>query len=176
MLSAGWLHVGLLHILFNMLWLRQLGPATAELYGSARTVIIYTVASAAGFALSSLSIFLGPLRGLLGGGSMSVGASAAVMGLLGAMVHYGRRGGSRSIGQQAWIWAVALFLLGYFMGGVDNWAHLGGFLGGWGISYLLDPLKPERTDHTVAALLCLVLTLAAIVASLLAPLRVLPFH
>ena len=40
-LSAAWLHAGLLHIAFNMFALRQLGPVTAELYGPGRTVIIY---------------------------------------------------------------------------------------------------------------------------------------
>jgi rhomboid protease GluP len=53
-LSASWLHGGVLHILFNMLWVRQLGPATADIYGPGRMIIIYTVAGAAGFTLSSL--------------------------------------------------------------------------------------------------------------------------
>ncbi len=47
-LSAGWLHGGLLHILFNMMWVRQLAPATAELYGPGRMVIIYTAGSIGG--------------------------------------------------------------------------------------------------------------------------------
>ena len=42
-LSAGWLHGGVLHILFNMMWVRQLGPAVADIYGAARMVIIYTI-------------------------------------------------------------------------------------------------------------------------------------
>ena len=54
-LSASWLHGGVLHILFNMLWVRQLGPATAEIYGPGRMVIIYTVAGAVGFTLSSVA-------------------------------------------------------------------------------------------------------------------------
>src|SRR5216117_3877137 len=54
-LSAGWLHGNLLHILFNMMWVRQLGPATADIVGPARTVIIYTVAGACGFFLSSFA-------------------------------------------------------------------------------------------------------------------------
>ena len=48
-LSASWLHGGALHILFNMLWVRQLGPATAEIYGPGRMIIIYTIAGAVGF-------------------------------------------------------------------------------------------------------------------------------
>ena len=40
LLSAGWLHGGALHILFNMMWVRQLGPIVADMYGGARMVII----------------------------------------------------------------------------------------------------------------------------------------
>src|SRR5258706_8313898 len=40
-LSAGWLHFGLLHIFMNMYWIRQMGPAITELFGPARTIIIY---------------------------------------------------------------------------------------------------------------------------------------
>ena len=44
--TAIYLHGGLLHILFNVLWIRQLGPAVEDLYGPARLVIIFTVAGA----------------------------------------------------------------------------------------------------------------------------------
>ena len=58
-LSAGWLHAGLLHILFNMYWLYMMGPAISELFGPSRTVIIYTMGGVAGFLLSSLAgVFL----------------------------------------------------------------------------------------------------------------------
>src|SRR6476659_10094913 len=53
-LTAGWLHGGLMHIFFNVIGIRQLGPAIADLYGAGRMVIIYTVAGVAGFALSSV--------------------------------------------------------------------------------------------------------------------------
>src|SRR6185503_7920618 len=87
-LTAGWLHGGALHILFNMMWVRQLGPATAELYGAGRTVIIYTAASVAGFALSSFAGAYLPGFFFLHGGMYTVGASAAIFGLLGALVYY----------------------------------------------------------------------------------------
>jgi hypothetical protein len=51
------------------------------------------------------------------------------------------------------------------MRGVDNFAHAGGFFGGYLAARVLDPLKPERVDHIAIALVCLVLTLAAIAAS-----------
>ncbi len=164
-LSASWLHGSLLHILFNMMWVRQLGPATAHLFGASRLVIIYTVAGAVGFLMSSVAGYLLPGVPFIGGASYTIGASAAIFGLLGAMVLYGHRTGSSAVGGQAWSWAVVLFVFGLIMPGVDNWAHAGGFVGGYVTASLLDPLKPERTDHMVIALGCIVATLASVVAS-----------
>jgi hypothetical protein len=50
---------------------------------------------------------------------------------------------------------------------VDNYAHLGGFVGGYLASLILDPLKPERIDHLLMAVICLVATLAALVWSVI---------
>ena len=165
-LSATWLHGSLLHILFNMLWVRQLAPATARLYGPGRMMLIYLVAGAAGFLLSStVGAFGGFLPSFLRGANLTIGASASIFGLLGALVYYGRRGGSTALGQQAWTWAVVLFVFGFIMPGIDNFAHLGGFLGGYGVSRVLNPFQPEKVDYLLAALIGLGLTLIAILAS-----------
>jgi rhomboid protease GluP len=157
LLSAGWLHGGILHILFNMMWVRQLAPETAELYGPGRMVIIYTVSGVTGFLASTLL-----------GTQLTVGASAPIFGLLAAQVHYGRHAGSRHIGSQAWGYAVVLFIMGFLPGmAIDNWAHAGGFAGGYLISKILNPLVPEKGDHVLAAVVCLAATALAIVASLL---------
>jgi rhomboid protease GluP len=162
-LSAGWLHGGLLHILFNVMWIRQLAPAVGELYGPGRMVIIYTIASAAGFTASSvLGLYAIPF---FGGGAFTVGASAAIFGLLGSLVYYGRRGGSSMVGSQAWSMAVFMFIFGLVMPGVDNAAHAGGFAGGYLAGKLLDPLKPERIDHMLGAVVCLGLSVLSIVVS-----------
>jgi rhomboid protease GluP len=165
--SAGWLHGGLLHIFFNVLWVRQLAPETAELYGPGRTVIIYTVSGAAGFALSSVMGLLLPGVPLLGGAPFTVGASAPIFGLLGALVCYGRRTGSSHIGSTAWQYAIVLFVFGLFMNAVDNHAHAGGFVGGYVAALLLDPSKRERIDHLLGAVACLVITAGAIAASII---------
>ncbi|MGH9409336.1 MAG: rhomboid family intramembrane serine protease [Vicinamibacterales bacterium] len=162
-LSAGWLHAGALHILFNMLWVRDLGPPVADIYGGARMIIIYTIAGVCGFALSS---FAGLFHLPLFGASLTIGASAPIFGLLGALLHYGRRGGSSLVRSHALGYALALFVFGLVMPGVDNAAHAGGFVGGYLASVWLDPLKPERMDHFVGAALCLLATLASVVFSL----------
>jgi rhomboid protease GluP len=166
-LSAGWLHGGLLHILFNMMWVRQLGPACADLYGAGRMVIIYTVAGIAGFAASSFAWLL--FRGIpiLGGAGYTVGASASIFGLLGAMVFYGNRSGSSLIRREALGYALAMGVFGLIMPGIDNWAHAGGFAGGYLAGRILDPLKPERIDHLLIAVVCVLATMAAIAASIL---------
>jgi rhomboid protease GluP len=161
-LSAGWLHGGALHILFNMMWLRNLGPVTADIYGAARMVIIYTASSIGGFAVSSVAGFY---RIPLIGSDLTVGASAPIFGLLGALLYYGRRSGSSMIHAEAKGYAIALALFGVIMPGVDNGAHLGGFLGGYLAGLILDPLKREQVNHMIVVVWCLALTLAAIVLS-----------
>jgi len=167
LLTAGWLHAGILHIFFNVLWIRQLGPAVAELYGPARMIIIYTVANVVGFALSSVAgeyLWWMPVS-FLRGAQFTVGASAAIFGLLGAAVYYGRRTGNSRASQVGVQYALIMGLFGLIFPGVDNYAHAGGFAGGYLTSMLLDPLKPERVDHMVIAAVCLLATLVAIVAS-----------
>ncbi len=166
-LSAAWLHGSLLHIVFNLLWVRQLAPAASELYGASRTVIIYTVAAIAGFLLSSSAGLVFGSIPLLGGAGFTLGASAPIFGLLGALVVYGRRGGSSHIGGQAMTYAVILFVFGFVMPNIDNYAHLGGFLGGYAAARVLDPLRPERVDHLIAAVICIALTALSIIASVL---------
>jgi membrane associated rhomboid family serine protease len=165
-LSAAWLHAGVLHILFNMLWVRDLAPSTARLYGPGRTVIIYTVSAVTGFTASSVAgAFLPFLPRFLGGAGFTLGASAPIFGLVGALLYYGRRGGSSVIGQQAKSLAITLAIFGFIIPGIDNWAHLGGCAGGYLMAKWLDPLKPERSDHVLIALGCLALSVASVVYS-----------
>ena len=162
-LSAGWLHASILHIVMNMMAVKNLGPVTADLYGGPRMVIIYTAGSAGGFLLSS---FLGNFQIPFFGAALTLGASAPIFGLLGALLYYGRRSGSSLIHSEAKGYAIAFFVFGLLFPGIDNAAHLGGFIGGYLASMAMDPLKPERVNHMVGALVCLVLTALSIVASM----------
>jgi rhomboid protease GluP len=173
-LTAGWLHAGVLHVLFNVLWIRQLAPAVADLYGPARMVIIYVASGVTGFALTTMVAAYARIPiPFLRGADISVGASAPIFGLLGAMVYYGRRTGSRIASQTGLQYALILGLFGFIFPGIDNLAHAGGFAGGYGMSLFLDPLKPERTDHMVIALGCLVATFLALGVSVITALPVL---
>ena len=150
--TAIYLHGGLLHLIFNIMWIRQLGPAVEELFGRARLAIIFTVAGVVGFVVSNAL-----------GIPFTVGASGSIFGLLGAMVAFGRRRGGtygqlvlRQYGQ----WALVLFVLGFFMSGVNNWAHGGGFVGGLAAGFLLS-FESARRESGLDRLLaagCIALT------------------
>jgi rhomboid protease GluP len=138
--TAVYLHGDLLHILFNVLWIRQLGPAVEELYGPARFVVIFTVAGAAGFLASNLLVY-----------DFTIGASGSIFGLLGALVAFGQKRGGvfggmvlRQYGQ----WALVLFVFGFLMPGVNNVAHAGGFVGGFAAGLVL--ALTERRSETGA--------------------------
>jgi len=154
-LTAIYLHGGILHILFNVLWIRQLGPAVEELYGPGRFFVIFTVSGALGFVVSDTI-----------GIPFTVGASGSIFGLLGAMVAYGRkRGGTFGtlVLKQYGQWALLLFILGFFMRSVNNYAHAGGFLGGFlaGLMLSFEDQRSETVlDHLLASA-CIGLTLIA---------------
>src|SRR5438093_9786371 len=154
-LTGIYLHGGILHILFNVLWIRQLGPAVEELYGPGRFFVIFTVSGALGFVVSDTI-----------GIPFTVGASGSIFGLLGAMVAYGRkRGGTFGtlVLKQYGQWALLLFILGFFMRSVNNYAHAGGFLGGFlpGLMLSFEDQRSETVlDHLLASA-CIGLTLIA---------------
>jgi rhomboid protease GluP len=160
LLTAIYLHGSLLHIVFNLLWVRQLAPAVEELFGPARLVVIFTAGGVAGFVLSNVV-----------SGIWTIGASGAVFGLLGAMVAYGRtRGGTFGLAvlRQYGQWAALMFIFGFFMSGVNNWGHAGGFVGGYLAALALGHRegRTERGLDRVAALATLGLTVVAFALAL----------
>lgn len=158
LLSASWLHGSILHILFNMIALRQIGPFIVREYGPYRTVSIYTLSGVGGFLVSYLA-----------GVPFTIGASAAVCGLIGAAIYYGKsRGGyyGEAIYKQVGGWAVGIFLFGFLIAGINNWAHGGGLLCGVLTGFMLgyEEKGPENYMHRVIAGICALSTLAALIA------------
>jgi rhomboid protease GluP len=158
--TAIYLHGGVLHILFNVLWIRQLGPAVEELYGPARLVVIFTVAGAVGFLVSNAF-----------GYRFTIGASGAVFGLLGAIVAFGgKRGGhfGRMVFQQYGYMALLMFVLSYFIPAVNNAAHAGGFAGGLGAGLVLALAERRRETALdwLLAMACIAVTALGFVLSL----------
>ena len=152
-MTAIYLHGGLLHIFFNLMWVRQLGPAATQAYGPARAFVIFSVAGAVGFVVSDLA-----------SAAPSIGASGSIFGLLAALIVYGRRHGHAALTAQLWQWAILIFVMGFVMQGVNNWAHAGGFAGGWvtAEAMRLSDEKRESPAVQVLALALLIVTAVGI--------------
>lgn len=166
-LSAGWLHGGLLHIAFNMYWVHQLGPVMARLFGVPRAAIIYLLSSAMGFLVTSAMPVVAPWMPFASRNSVTLGASAAVFGWLGALICYSRQTGGRMFMRQVMGMAIPLVLFGLLIPGIDNWAHLGGLAGGYLLASRYGPSTEERPGQVLTALVLLVLSLLAIPLSIL---------
>jgi len=133
LITAMFLHGGLIHIGFNMMALMQLGPALEELYGSARYFFLYVVTGAFGFLASSFT------------GHYSLGASGGLLGLVGAMLAITtKRGGAymRELRSRLVSSVVLLFVLGFMGMGIDNWAHGAGLAAGFGLGKIFADRQP----------------------------------
>ena len=159
-LTAIYLHGGLLHIFFNMMWVRDLGPAVVRAFGSARGFVIFTIAGAAGFVVSNLA-----------SGSPSIGASGSIFGLLAALIVYGRRIGHSAMTRQLYQWAIIIFVMGFIMPNVNNWAHAGGFAGGW-VSAEAMRFSDERRESFAVQALAVVLLAGTVVGFVVSFVRV----
>ena len=163
--SAGWLHGGLLHILFNMYWLWNLFPLVNEAFGAGRTLVIYQVAAGTGFFFSSFMGASGLSVPFFGGApGITVGASASLCGLLGALFYYGRRTNShfaRTIGR----YVIFIGIFGALVPGIDNAAHLGGFVGGYAAASRFGVFSVERGKHGLWAIGLLAASALAILFS-----------
>ena len=153
LLTAMYLHGSLLHIVFNVMWIRNLGPAVTEVYGPGRAFLLFNLAGAGGFLASNLA-----------SGAPTIGASGSIFGLLAALIVYGRRRGSSTMTQQLWQYAIILGVLGFVMPGINNWAHGGGFAAGWIAAQLMN-LDDDRQDSSwvmLTSLALIVLTLVGV--------------
>ncbi len=135
-ITASFLHGGLLHIFFNMAALWQLGPFVIHEYGTSRFAVIYLLSGIAGFVVSYFA-----------GIPFTLGASASVCGLIGAILYYGKsRGGfyGQAVYKQAMGWTIGLILFGLLVQGINNWAHGGGIVGGIFLGFVLGYHEKKR--------------------------------
>jgi len=156
LITANYLHGGILHILFNMMALHQLAPLVIQEYGPNRMFIIYTLGGIFGFWISCLA-----------GVPFTIGASAAVCGLIGALLYFGKsRGGAygEAVFRDVTGWIVGLVLFGLLVPGINNWGHGGGIVGGIILGMVLKYKEKGRETslHRTLALVCASVTAAAL--------------
>lgn len=126
LLTSMFIHIGFTHLAFNSFALYQLGTGAEYLYGRVKYLLIYLLSGLAG---SIASFLFSP--------SISAGASGAIFGLLGAFLYFGRREPhifSRGLGSGIIVALVVNLALGLMNPGIDNYAHVGGLIGGYLVS------------------------------------------
>ena len=155
LVTAGFLHGSVLHIAFNGYALYIVGAQVEEVFGTSRYLSIYFVSTVVGFFLSAR---MNP--------GLSIGASAGIMGLIGAMVAFGHASRSlvgRQIRNQYLGWLALNLVWGFLPGSqIDNYAHIGGFAGGFAIAWFAGtPMRSTPTRETawrIAGAACVLLT------------------
>ncbi len=159
LISASFLHGGILHIAFNMMALYQLGPFVLREFGFHRFINLYIITGVFGFAAS-----------VLFGVPFTIGASASICGLIGAIIYYGKsRGGSygEAIYKQALGWVVGLIIFGFIFSGINNWAHGGGLLSGILLAFLMgyNDQKQETAWNKILAYACILISAGVLIWS-----------
>ncbi|WP_136798784.1 rhomboid family intramembrane serine protease [Desulfosediminicola ganghwensis] len=159
LVSANYLHGSLLHIIFNMIALNQLGPLIIREYGVSRMITIYTLSGVGGFLVS-----------VVAGVSLTIGASASICGMIGAALYYGKsRGGTygEAVFSQLLGWAISIAIFGFFVPGINNWGHGGGMVAGALLGLLLGYKERKREGylHKMLSTACILLTAGALLLS-----------
>src|SRR5262245_5053945 len=138
------IHIGLLHLLFNSYALWIVGPQVEKLYGSASFVVFYVLTGIAGVAGSYV---YHPY-------SISAGASGAIFGLFGVLLTFGLRYRKsippffkRAVGTGVLPVIVINLIIGFTIPQIDNSAHLSGLLMGGLLGLLIPFQRPGAGTH-----------------------------
>lgn len=151
-LSANYLHGSILHIFFNMFALKQIAPVVIQEYGLYRMLIIYTLGGVIGYIISCLA-----------GVAFTIGASAALTSLIGATLYFGKSSGGvygQAIYRQLGGWTIGIFLFGFLVPGINNWAHGGGIVAGGLLGWMMgyQQRRLETIFHKIFAAVLVILT------------------
>ena len=138
LISHMFLHIGIVHLFFNMYSLFYIGPRVEDFFGKWKFLVIYLISGISG-ALLSISMYDGNVA--------SAGASGAIFGLFGALLYFGYnyRGYIGAI-IRSQILPIVIYnlLFGFFLTGVDMWSHIGGFIGGIIVSNMLGTIENKE--------------------------------
>ena len=143
--SASYLHGGLVHLIPNLFYVYALGAAVVSIYGHARMFVLFNVGGASGFLLSN-AVAGGP----------TIGASGGYFGFAAGLLLYGRRCGTSAVA--TWLWWCCLVMV-VFMAFIpfalprfNGWVNVGGLIGGWITALFLSPKDKSRESIVILAL------------------------
>ena len=134
LVTAMFLHAGLLHIGMNMWCLFDLGPEVESLFSTPKFIVLYLATGVFGYIVSLWWMPNG----------ISIGASGAIMGLVGILIgatfHHGQMG--KDYRSMLWRWVLYIAVFGLFFA-VDNAAHFGGLALGLLLGYTIPEGEPD---------------------------------
>ena len=123
LLTCAFIHIGIPHIVFNMYGLFNLGTIVEKIFGSKKYIFIYLC-----------SALLGSIGSFIFSPAISAGASGAIFGLFGALLYLGQKNPkmfTTSFGINVLIVIGFNLIYGFSNSGIDNFAHIGGLIGGY---------------------------------------------
>ena len=150
LLSSMFIHIGLLHLLFNMYALYIIGPQVESFYGKFKYFLIYILSGVSGSILSIT----------FSSNTVSAGASGAIFGLMGALLYFGffyRNYLGSVIKSQIVPIIILNLVIGFSTSGIDNAAHIGGLIGGILTSLALGVTDKTRKADKINGLIVLAL-------------------
>lgn len=156
LITSGFLHIGVIHLLLNMYSLYIVGTQVEYFYGKVKYIIIYL------FSLIMGSLFTVALSSV---NTVSAGASGAIFGLLGSILYFGvkYRGyiGNSLVNQIVPV-VVLNLIIGFTTPGIGNAAHIGGLVGGYLISMAVGigiDKKEQRSSRINGIIISAILTI-----------------
>ncbi|MBM7838145.1 rhomboid protease GluP [Alkalihalobacillus xiaoxiensis] len=158
LVTSMFLHIGLIHLLFNGMALYFLGTAVEQLFGSIRFLFIYFIAGISGSIVSFAF-----------NDSVSAGASGALFGLFGALLYFGLKQPAlfyRTLGRNIIFLLGFNLILGFVVPGIDNGAHIGGLIGGFLAAVMVRMPKEEKKTPFIWSFLSIV-SIVVLTATLL---------
>ena len=157
LITSIFLHNGILHLFFNMYALYVLGPQIESFFGKAKFLFIYLFSGILGNLLSLL---------FTADNVVSVGASGAIFGLMGAMLYFGyhyRVYLGTVIRSQIIPIIILNLILGFSISGINNAAHIGGLVGGVLASMIVGVKYKSQTSEKVNGVVMTLIYLAFLI-------------
>lgn len=137
LLASSFIHIGIVHLAFNMYSLWVIGPVAEKLFGHIRYLIIYILSALGG---SLASFFFSPT-------TISAGASGAIFGVLGALLLYSWQNKHlwrSGLGKNLLVIVGINLFFGLTQQGIDNFDHIGGLLTGIIVAYLVTKVNLKQ--------------------------------
>jgi membrane associated rhomboid family serine protease len=150
------IHLGIIHLLFNNFALFQIGPLIEETFGSQKFIVVYLCCGVVG----NIGSFAFHIQG--------GGASGALFGLMALAAVYGYKMGGvvgRSLMRQMLIWGGMGLLLGMTVPGIDNVNHIGGLITGAALGFIITPEHPATARGASVWNTGAILTMVLVAAS-----------